>query len=282
MLMPLNAVVEKEFLDSVRSSSLLGLTALFVAFAGFLAAIQWVPNLTTSDSVSTSTLALLNSMKQPTVVFVPMIALGIGYDTVAGERERGSLKLMLGLPNRRRDVVFGKFIGRTAVVGVAVLVGYVTVGVIALLTYDSFDAVMFGTYTLLTVCYGAVYIAIAVGISAAARSRARALGGVVAMYALVMLLWDALLYALQLLVFGAQPPEGGLPAWFDLIGVLNPSTAFMFAARAVIPEYYELTVYPESDVFYLQDWVGFVVLAVWAVVPLVLGYWRFENADYTQ
>ena len=280
--MALNAVVEKEFLDSVRSSSLLGLTALFVAFAGFLAAIQWVPNLTTSDSVSTSTLALLNSMKQPTVVFVPMIALGIGYDTVAGERERGSLKLMLGLPNRRRDVVFGKFIGRTAVVGVAVLVGYVTVGVIALLTYDSFDAVMFGAYTLLTVCYGAVYIAIAVGISAAARSRARALGGVVAMYALVMLLWDALLYALQLLVFGAQPPEGGLPAWFDLIGVLNPSTAFMFAARAVIPEYYELTVYPESDVFYLQDWVGFVVLAVWAVVPLVLGYWRFENADYTQ
>jgi len=281
MSMPLNAVVEKEFLDSVRSSSLLGLTALFVAFAGFLAAIQWVPNLTDVDGASTSTLALLNSMKQPTVVFVPMIGLGIGYDVIAGERENGSLKLMLGLPNSRRDVVFGKFLGRTAVVGVAILVSYVTVGIIALLTYDSFDATMFGLYTLLTVCYGAVYIAIAIGVSAGTRSRAWALGGVVAIYSLIMLLWDALLYALQLAVYGPEPPAGGLPAWFELVGLLNPSTAFMFAARAVIPEYYELTVYPESDAFYLQDWVGVVVLGLWAVVPLALGYWRFETADYT-
>ncbi|WP_327051244.1 ABC transporter permease [Halomicrococcus gelatinilyticus] len=279
--MPLNAVVEKEFLDSVRSSSLLGLTALFVLFAGFLAAIQWVPNLTDTDSASTSTLALLNSMKQPTVVFVPMIALGIGYDVIAGERENGSLKLMLGLPNSRRDVVFGKFLGRTAVVGVAILVSYVTVGIIALLTYDSFDATMFGLYTLLTICYGAVYIAISIGVSAGTRSRARALGGVVAIYSLIMLLWDALLYGLQLVVYGPEPPAGGLPAWVQLVGLLNPSTAFMFAARAVIPEYYELTVYPESDAFYLQDWVGFVVLGLWAVVPLALGYWRFETTDYT-
>ena len=278
--MALNAVVKKEFLDSVRSYSLVGLTALFVLFAGFLAAIQWVPRFGPTGDVATSTLALLNSMKQPTVLFVPMIGLGIGYDAIAGERESGSLKLMLGLPNSRRDVVVGKFLGRTAVVGVAILVGYTTVGSIALLTYDSFDAAVFGLYTLLTVCYGAVYIAIATGFSAGMKTRSRALGGAITLYALFMLLWDALLYALQLAIFGARPPEGGLPAWFEFVGVVNPSTAFMFAARAVVPEYYEITTYPESDVVYLQDWVGVVVLALWTVVPLGLGYRRFDGTDY--
>lgn len=43
---------------------------------------------------------------------------------------------MLGLPNSHRDVVLGKFIGRSAVIFVSILVSYVGVALIALLTYD--------------------------------------------------------------------------------------------------------------------------------------------------
>ncbi|MFC7167186.1 hypothetical protein [Halospeciosus flavus] len=37
---------------------------------------------------------------------------------------------------------------------------------------------------------------------------------------------------------------------------------------------------PQSaDVVVLQDWFGAVVLCLWVVVPLAVGYWTFEHAD---
>lgn len=277
--MGLSAVVKKDFRDSIRSFSLLSTTLLFVVFATGLAAIQWIPVMYQDSAVETSTLALLNSMRQPTVFMVPLIGLILAYDTVAGERESGSLRLALGLPNSRAAVVFGKVIGRTGVIAVSILVGYAVAGVVALATYESFDFTVFGLYTLLTIFYGAVYVALATGFSAGMKSRRRAFVGAGALYSLFLLGWDFLLLVLQLLIYGQEIPETGLPDWFKFIGLLNPSTAFMHAARAVIPEYSEITFYPEGSAFYLQDWVGFLILGFWGGVPLVLGYLRFERAD---
>ncbi|GKZ12789.1 ABC transporter permease [Haladaptatus sp. T7] len=277
--MSLAAVVKKEFDDSIRSNVLLGLTLLFLLFATFLAAIQWLPVMYRDSTATTSTLVLLNSMRQPTVMLVPLIGLGIGYGAIVRERETGSLKLMLGLPNTRRDVLLGKFVGRTAVVGIAILVGYSAAGIIALVSYDAFDVVVFGLFTLLTLGYGGIYIAIGTCLSAVTKSRTVALSGAIFLYALFMLGWDAFLLLLQLVTIGPTVPESGLPDWIQFVGILNPSTSFMYATRAVIPQYYAITIFPESNAFYLQDWVGFVVLALWVVVTLGIGYVRFEKAD---
>lgn len=277
--MSLPAVAKKDFRDAIRSYTLLGLVVVFTLFAAGLATIQWVPPLYRDGSVETTTLALLNSMRQPTVFFVPLISLAVTYNTIAGERERGQIRLLLGLPITRTAVIFGKYVGRTAVVAVAILVGYAVAGVVALLTFDSFDAAVFGIYTVLTICYAATYTALATGFSAAMASRYRALAGASALYVLFLLGWDLLLLLLQLVIYGQDIPQGGLPDWFNVIGLLNPSTAFMHAVRAVVPEYAQITFYPKSNAVYLQNWVGFVVLAVWGVVPLAVGYYRFTRLD---
>jgi ABC-2 type transport system permease protein len=272
-------VVRKDFHDAIRSYALLVVTVLFVLFGAGLAAIQWVPDLYREGGTATSTLALLNSMRQPTVFFLPLIGLMIAYDTIVGERESGSLRLLMSLPHSRAEVVLGKFLGRTAVVTAAILAGYTVAGVIALATYDSFDVPVFVVYTLLTVFYGAVYIALATGFSAATRSRLQAFVGAGGLYGLFIIGWDVCLLLLQLLIYGRDIPEAGLPDWFNFLGLLNPSTAFMHAARAVIPAYGEITFYPDGSAIYLQNWVGFVVLAVWGLVPLLFGYVRFQRMD---
>lgn len=277
--MALQAVVRKDFHDSIRSFGLLSTTLLFVAFGALLATIQWVPPIYRDSAVDPNTLALLNSMRQPTVFLVPLIGLVVSYDTLAGEREAGSLRLLLGLPNSRAEAVLGKVIGRTGVIAVAIGVGYAIAGAIALATYESFDAPVFALYTALTVWYGAVYVAMATGFSAAMRTRVNALAGAGGLYALFLLGWDVLLLVLQLAIYGEGIPEAGLPDWFKLLGMVNPSTAFMHAVRAVIPEYEAITFYPEGSAWYLADWMGFVVLAAWGIVPLALGLWRFERAD---
>ncbi|WP_436901744.1 hypothetical protein [Halovenus halobia] len=63
------------------------------------------------------------------------------------------------------------------------------------------------------------------------------------------------------------------------MGLLNPSTAFPYAARALVPEFAEITLLPEPSAVYLQNWICFVVLAAWLVVSLSGGYLRFARRD---
>lgn len=277
--MSLVAILRKDVQDSVRSGSLIAITLLFVLVAGFWAAIQHVPPMYGESDVPTSTLALLNSMGQPMAFFVPLLGLGIGYNSIVGERESGSIKLALGLPNSRRDIVFGKFIGRSAVLTVAILTAYSAVAVIALLTYESFAAVEFVLYTVTTVLYGMVYVAIGIGFSATMNSRPAALAGTTGLYLLFQLGWDAVAAVLQTVTVGWVPPESGAPNWIVGVYILNPTAAVGYVTRAIIPEFDEITAYPMSDAFFLQEWIGFPILAAWLLLSLGIGYRTFARTE---
>lgn len=271
-------VARKDVRDAIRAYTLHVLTAAFVLTGGFLAAIHWVPVLFRESSVDSDTLALLNSLRQPTVVLVPLIGLALSYWAIAGERERGSLKLLLGLPASRSSVVAGKFLGRTCVVAVPILVGFAVAGGIALATYDTFDAVVFASYTALTICYGAVYVAIGLGFSAWTASRFRAVAGATSLYFLFVLGWDLVL-AVLVGLSGRSVTQDAAPAWVQVVGALNPASAFVYAVRSLVPEYAAVTTLPAAEAAGLRNWVGFVVLACWLVVPLFAGGLRFRAAD---
>jgi len=267
----LRMVAEKDFRDSFRENQFYYIAAIFLLFGlalGYLAG----SNAADGDEVFGLVLAIL-------VFLGPLVTLTISHDAVAEKWATGELTVLLGLPFARADVVYGSVIGRTAVVGTAILGGFVPAALIGAATYATFDLGLFAGYSLLTVAYGAVYVAIGVGVSATFDSKLRALGATVGLYALFMLLWDVGLYALQLLTIGPEVPAGGLPDWIPFLGVCNPSTAFVFAVRAVLPVYEELTFYPESSAWYLQHWVGIPVLVVWVLVPLAVGTVRFSRID---
>ena len=277
--MSLPAVIRKDFNDAIRSGTFLATTLLFVLVAGFWAAIQHVPLTASASDVPTSTLALLNSMGQPMSFFVPLLGLGISYAAIAGERDSGSIKLLLGLPNSRRDVILGKFIGRCAVLTIAILSGHSVVAVFALFTYESFAAVKFVLYTILTVFYGAVYVAIGIGFSSILKSQYTAVIGAGGLYILFQLGWDVVTAILQVITVGYTPPDSGAPPWLIVVHALNPTAAVGYAARAIIPTFDEIMSYPVSASFYPPKWAGFAILGAWLVLSLGFGYSRFQSAD---
>jgi len=271
--MSLAAVAKKEFRDTVRSRSLFVVTGLFLLWAGFLASIQHIPDTYPQSSVPRSTRALLNSMKQSSA-FVALIGLGLGYNAIAGERESGRYKLLLGLPNSRRDVVYGKFLGRTAVVAVAIAVAHSVTALVALFTYESFAVGPFALYTFFTFCYGAVHIAVALAISVALRSRLRALAVTALLYGFFWFFWALALVSIQQLLIGIRNPD-----WFILLGMLNPSNAFEYATVAFVPGVADLTTLVRPDGPYLHESFGLPILLLWLVLPLQLGYRRFKTID---
>lgn len=273
------AVAKKDFRDAVRSRVLLGLTVLFVLFAaGYTYLFRNLPGLLGGQGENPSTVALITSMQSSASLLVPLIALVIGYKAIVGERESGSLKLLLGLPHTRRDIVFGKLLGRTAVVTVSVVVGFAAAGVVALTFYDSFAVVEFVVFTLMTIGFALVFVAIATGFSAAMRSASRALYGAFGLFILFQFVWGFIPLIIRYVINGFSLPNvTQTPNWAVFLSTLNPQVAYSRATSALLPDLASAST--TSAPFYLQNWFGFVILALWLLVPVALGYRRFKGTD---
>ena len=282
------SVAKKDFRDAIRSRTLLALTALFAIFtAGGAYVSTLIGGLlggAAGSGGSQSALDLIFALLTPASLLVPVIGLLAGYKAIAGERESGSLKFLLGLPHSRRDIVLGKVIGRAAVVAVAILIGF-AVGIVAIYVLtDALSPVNYLVFTLVTILLGVTYISIAVGFSASTGSTSRAAVAVIGVFLLFQFAWGLLGVLLLYAVTGAAFPQPPIPEWYQLFTRINPNSAYQAAATALLPRGPGAGANVPggqggAQPYFLESWFGFVILTIWIVVPLVLGYSRFERSD---
>ncbi|MFC6905543.1 ABC transporter permease [Halalkalicoccus tibetensis] len=280
------AIAKKDFQDAVRSRGLIALTLIFVLFTVAGAYVGTQISGVLGDEAG-DTLDLVIALQSPASFLVPIIALLIGYGAVAGERESGSLKFLLGLPHTRQDVVLGKVLGRTGVVVVSILIGFAA-GMVAIFAFTgSISPVEYLVFTLLTVLLGFVYVCIGVGLSAMTKSTTRAAVGAFGLLGLFWLLWSVIAQLLLYLTSGSVFPESGYPDWYVTFLSLPPGPAYGSALGAALGESglavastYEAQGLLEGGVpLVAQPSFGFVLLAAWAFVPLAIGLLRFDRVD---
>ncbi|WP_227356263.1 ABC transporter permease subunit [Haladaptatus salinisoli] len=290
------AIARKDFEDAVRSKMLWGLILVFVAFLvmSLLSAERLFPETVTVDAAMALTgVAMLAQL------FVPGIALVAGYMAVVGERRSGSLRLLLSYSFSRFDVVVGKLVGRTLVTGTALLVGFAVAGVLVVALYGAPDGIAFVGFVATGVLVGLTFTALAVGGSAAASTRGRAMLLTVGSFTGMLFFWKPMVVGLYYAVTGSVP---GFRAerWYFFLKRLNPLEAYRVLTGTVLDRRVnEVPEFPLEDVpagsrferlelanrlagevpFYLADWFSVVVLLAWGVVPLVVGYWWFKHTD---
>lgn len=218
-------------------------------------------------------------------MFVPAIALVAAYLSIAGERESGSIKFLLSTPINRRELVLGKFLSRTTIVGASLLFAFV---VSAVLSVVWFSDLMIGTFlavAALTTLYALAYVAVAIAISASTASRSRAMGGALGFYFVTNLLVvfgdlsirGLLRYVLnELLNLGV----GQDPLTFMTM-VISPTQSYLSSTMLAFPGDFLTTngLDPETMSWYVQGEVGLALLVAWLVVPLLIGIWRFDRAN---
>ena len=274
------AVAEKDFRDAVRSRLMIAVAVMFVAFTGGGIALA---NAFGGQS-SLAVLGIIGTLRRGTVIFIPIISLGIAYRAIAGEQASGSLKLLLSLPNSRLDVVVGKFLGRAAVVTVAITIGFVSMLLAAALTVDGdIQPEVILTFMLSALLLAIVFVSIAVSISAFTNSTFAAAIGSFSFFVLFQFAWQGLIFLIRYLVNGRDvsnfPSE--TPDWVEVMTVLNPQIGWTQADRWLVNRVADSQEAQQTsaDAFYLEPWFGFVVLALWIALPLVVGYLRFESVD---
>lgn len=279
-------IAKKDFADAVRAKSLWALSVLFVLFAAGMAYLYAEFELVGGGQEVTG-LGLITFLSGASGTLIPIIALLVGYKSIVGERESGSLKLLLGLPHSRADVVLGKLVGRTLVVAVPVLVGFLVAALIGLAKYAQFDFLDFLLFTGLTILLGASFVGIAIGLSSATKSASRAGALAIGFWLVFQFLWDFVPLVLFWVVNGFSM-EGiqNNTDWIGFLVSVSPGNGYGTAAQALLPEGAGfgtvggfLGGLMNPDMFYSQGWFGFLVLAAWVAVPTLLGYFRFNSTD---
>jgi Cu-processing system permease protein len=119
-------------------------------------------------------------------LFVPLVALALGYDAIVGERERNTLGLLLSLPVSRAEVVLAKFLGRGLALTLAVLGGLGA----AMLAAAEGEARTLGTLIAPTLLLGLAFVSIGMLVSAVAPRQSVATSFVVVIWFLLVFFYD--------------------------------------------------------------------------------------------
>lgn len=290
------AIARKDLEDAIRSKVLWGLIGTFVAFVvmSLLTAEELV------EGVDTVTVEIaLAGVATLAQLFIPGVAVVAGYLAVTGERRSGSLRILLSYPFTRADIVLGKLVGRTVVTMTALLVGFAVASVLVVGLYGTPSFGIFGGFVAYGVLLGVVFTGLAVGGSAVASTRGRAMALTIGPYVAMVFFWKPIVVGIYYLLKGTLP---GIQAesWYFFLKRLNPLEAYRVLVGGLLdevvlpipdlpledipagtpPEALEINHRVAGEVpFFLEEWFAVVILLAWGVIPVLVGLWHFRRTD---
>jgi Cu-processing system permease protein len=263
-------IAGKEFWDRIRNRWVLAVALVFTAFAlviaYFGAAQQGAVGFRSIDLTIASLVSLV-------IYLIPLIALVLGFDAIVGERERGSLDLLLSMPITRLELLLGKYFGLAAALAFSTVAGFGLVAIVLSARLDLNALFHYFGFMLSSVLLGCAFLSLAVMLSVFAADRTRASGLAIATWFFFVLVFDLLLLG-ALVVTGGQWGGEILP----YLLLANPADVFrilnIFSLDDVRTLYGLATVFPRA----LADpWLLGLVMLAWIVVPLGIASWRFRK-----
>lgn len=266
----IGTIAGKEFWDRIRNRWVLAVAIVFTVFALAIAYFGGAQQGTVGFRSIEFTIASLVSL---VIYLIPLIALILGFDAIVGERERGSLDLLLSMPITRFELLLGKYLGLSAALAFSTVAGFGLVAIV-LSTELGLDALLhyFG-FMLSSVLLGMAFLSLAVMVSVFAADRTRASGMAIALWFFFVLVFDLLLLGALVVTGGSYGGE-----IFPYLLLANPADVFrilnIFALDDVRTLYGLSTVFPRA---LAEPWLLSLMMVAWIVAPLGIATWRFRK-----
>jgi ABC-2 type transport system permease protein len=248
----IGAVVLKELADNLSSARMRVLEWLIVltAFAALYGAIGQLRDTTAEDPFLLLRLFTVSRSPLPSFVailgfLIPLMAIGLGFDTINGEYNRRTLSRILAQPIYRDALMAGKFLAGIATLAVSLTCMWLLVLGLALLFLGvppgGEEIARSLVFLVVAVIYGGVWLALAMLLSVLFRSPATAALVALGIWLLLTLIWPMLSPAIASVIappdpryalLGLQTPE--TLEVQQILGRLSPNNLFGEAMLAVL------------------------------------------------
>jgi len=267
-------LVQKELRDSLRNRWFLLYTAAFTTLALALSALA----LSGSDIAGFAGFGrTAASLVNLVMLIVPLMALTVGAQGLAGEQESGSLAYLLAQPVNRGEVLVGKYLGLALALLAALALGFGLSGLVIVL--NGGNTAEPGVYLqLVALAFLLALVMLGVGFLISTFSRKSSVAVGVALF-----LWLIFVFFGDLGLMGAavalktQLSIGNLFA----LSLLNPLQVFKMAA--VLDIHTTLDILGPAGTYALQTYGDALamlflgILGIWVVLPILLSYIRFSR-----
>jgi Cu-processing system permease protein len=267
-------IADKELRDALHNRWFVLYTLAFIALSLGLSYLALAGSGITGFAGFGRTAASLINL---VLLIIPLMALTVGAQSLAGEQERKTLAYLLAQPITRLEVYVGKYLGLSLSLLASLTLGFGISGL--LLALNSAGATHPRSYVvlvLLAFLLSLIMLSVGFLISALTRRAGVAVG-------IGLFLWLVFVFLGDLGMMGTaltlrMPIENLL--WLSLA---NPLQVFKMAAILDINT--TLDVLGPAGIYAIQRYgdalmaIFLVVLAIWAVVPAVLAYARFASKN---
>jgi len=268
------SLAKKEFMDNCRNKWIIVISAIFVistllaSYFGSHGQAGW-RNLRVTIGVMSFFVVLL----------ITIIGLMLGYAAIVGEKERGSLGLLIALPLTRNEILLGKFLGLGAVLSTAILIGFGVSGIIISLNIENAAWMNYLIFIGASLLLGLVYLAIALFISSFFNKRSTAMGSAIFLWFFFNIIWILFIGPALLFFIGLENPD-----LYYAINIVNPTAAYsglieLSVSPAVSPAVEMGGRNGPSYPFFYNSGVMVTVLLAWIIISLALSLWFFKRKD---
>jgi ABC-2 type transport system permease protein len=202
---------------------------VLVALAALYGAIQQIKDTTAEDPFLF--LRLFTTSRDPLPSFVsflsflvPLMAIGLGFDSVNGEHNRRTLSRILAQPIYRDALLFGKFLAGLATLSISLVTLWLLVIGLGLLLIGippgAEEIARSFVFLLVTIVYAGVWLALALLFSILFRSAATAALVTLGIWLLITFIWPVLAGAIAQIIVPPDPRYAAL-------GLQTPGTAML-------------------------------------------------------
>jgi ABC-2 type transport system permease protein len=250
----LGVVFLKELSDHLSSARMRVLEWLVVltALAALYGAIQQLRESTAEDPFLFLRLFTTTREQYPLPSFVsflaflvPLMAIGLGFDSVNGEHNRRTLSRILAQPIYRDALLFGKFLGGLATLSISLIALWLLVIGLGMFLLGQppggEEMARAFIFLLVTIAYGGVWLALAMLFSIIFRSAATAALVTLGLWLFLTVIWSALAPAIAAVIVPPDPRYTalGLPTpetteLQTMLARLSPSTLFAEVVLALL------------------------------------------------
>lgn len=176
------------------------------------------------------------ALQMPVIFCVAISGLVVGYRSIVSEVESGSILLTAAMPLSRREIIFGKVIGRTIALLPPIFLGVVSVWLLSWPQFGLLSASLLFIFIIITFLYTLLHVCVGLLCSTVFRSSVQAAAGAFGYLVTFVFFWGhtlipSLYVRLTGSTIGFNPPAH---IWLFFARRLSPRESFILLTNQLI------------------------------------------------